>query len=108
MTRLFAVGAYAPGTVTDDHRFALRDFFLAVPDLSGRIDDIEGELFKAFRKARPAGFNVYNELQTLVAAIEKQFDAATAQMTLAEGNLPSADELGAELELFLANEARGE
>ncbi len=46
------------------------------------------------------------ELQTLVAAIEQQYDAASAaaQLALAEGDLPSADELGAELERFLANE----
>jgi hypothetical protein len=50
------------------------------------------------------------ELQTLVAAIEQQYDAAAAaaQTALAEGDLPSADELGAELERFLANESRGE
>jgi hypothetical protein len=50
------------------------------------------------------------ELQTLVAALEQQYDAAAAaaRLTLAEGDLPSADELGAELERFLANEARGE
>jgi len=50
------------------------------------------------------------ELQTLVAAIEQQYDAATAaaQTALAAGDLPSADELGAELERFLADESRGE
>ena len=50
------------------------------------------------------------DLQTLVAAIEQQYDAAAAaaQTALAEGDLPSADELGAELERFLANESRGE
>jgi len=50
------------------------------------------------------------ELQTLVAAIEQQYDAAAAaaQTALADGDLPSADELGAELERFLANESRGE
>ncbi len=50
------------------------------------------------------------ELQTLVAAIEQQYDvaAAAAQNALAAGDLPSADELGAELERFLANETRGE
>jgi hypothetical protein len=50
------------------------------------------------------------ELQAMVAAIEQQYDAAAAaaQMALAEGDLPSADELGAELERFLANESRGE
>lgn len=50
------------------------------------------------------------ELQTLVAAIEKQYDAAAAaaQADLADGDLPSADELGAELERFLSDESRGE
>jgi hypothetical protein len=51
-----------------------------------------------------------DELQTLVAAIEQQFDAAAAaaQTALDEDDLPTADELGAELERFLANETRGE
>lgn len=50
------------------------------------------------------------ELQALVVAIEQQYDAAAAeaQTALAEGDLPTADELGAELERFLANESRGE
>jgi hypothetical protein len=50
------------------------------------------------------------ELQALVAAIEQQYDAAAAaaQNVLADGDLPTADELGAELERFLANEARGD
>ena len=48
------------------------------------------------------------ELRALVVAIEKQFDeaAASAQSTLAEGDLPTADELGAELERFLAEQTR--
>jgi hypothetical protein len=50
------------------------------------------------------------ELQTLVAAIEKQYDAAAAEARTAldDGHLPSADELGAELERFLADETRGD
>jgi hypothetical protein len=50
------------------------------------------------------------ELQTLVAALEQQYDAAAAasQTGLAEGDLPSADELGAELERFLAEQSRGD
>ncbi|HEY8302190.1 MAG TPA: PAC2 family protein [Jatrophihabitans sp.] len=50
------------------------------------------------------------ELQTLVAALEQQYDAAAAaaQTALAEGDLPSADELGAELERFLADQSRGD
>ncbi len=48
------------------------------------------------------------QLQTLVAAIEQQYDAAAeARNALGEGDLPSADELGAELERFLAEENQG-
>jgi hypothetical protein len=71
---MFTLRAWARGTVTDDHRFALRDFFLAVPDLAGRIDDIEGELYKAFKKPRATGFNVYDELQKLVAGLPDPVD----------------------------------
>ncbi|MEO6885012.1 MAG: PAC2 family protein [Jatrophihabitantaceae bacterium] len=62
------------------------------------------------RKAIEGEVAASEELQTLVAAIEQQYDAAVhaAQTGLAEGDLPSADELGAELERFLANQARGE
>ena len=51
-----------------------------------------------------------DELQALVTAVEKQFDeaAAAAQTSLDEGDLPTADELGAELERFLARETRGD
>lgn len=74
VTEMFTLRAWARGTVTDDHRFALRDFFLAVPDLSGRIDDIEGELYKAFKKPRTAGFNVYTELQGLLPHLPDPVD----------------------------------
>lgn len=51
------------------------------------------------------------EVQTLVQALEEQYDAYVAgadQSLLAtEGGLPSADELGAELERFLAEQSRG-
>jgi PAC2 family len=62
------------------------------------------------RKAIEREVAASDELQALVAAIEAQYDAAAAaaQTALAEGDLPSADELGAELERFLADESRGE
>jgi len=74
VVEMFTLRAWARGTVTDDHRFALRDFFLAVPDLAGRIDDIEGEVYRAFKKQRAAGFNVYNELQGLVGSLPDPVD----------------------------------
>jgi Tellurite resistance protein TerB len=74
VVEMFTLRAYARGTVTDDHRFALRDFFLAIPDLALRIDEIEGELFKAFRKPRVPGFNVFTELQTLAGQLPDPVD----------------------------------
>ena len=59
---IFTLRAHALGKVTDDHRFQLRDFFLAMPDLVRPVDDIEGLLYHAFRKVRPPGFNVHVEL----------------------------------------------
>jgi hypothetical protein len=50
------------------------------------------------------------ELQTLVATLEQQYDAFVAARgtdpLAAAGPLPTADELGAELERFLAEQAR--
>ena len=49
-----------------------------------------------------------SDLQALVASIELQYDeaAAAAQIALADGELPTADELGAELERFLAEQSQ--
>ncbi len=62
------------------------------------------------RKAIALQVAASEELQTLVAALEQQYDAAaaSAQEAIDEGALPTADELGAELERFLADESRGE
>jgi uncharacterized membrane protein YebE (DUF533 family) len=62
---IFTLRAYVQGKVTDDHRFHLRDFFLAIPDLIHVQDDMEGELYKAFKKPRVPGFNVVLELQSV-------------------------------------------
>ena len=72
----------------------------------GTLEQAEGETRKAIE--REVGNS--EELQTLIAALEQQYDAATAaaQSSLAEGDLPSADELGAELERFLADQSRGD
>lgn len=70
------------------------------------LEDAEGENRQAIER-EVAGSE---ELQKLVAALEQQYDsaAAAARTAIAEGDLPSADELGAELERFLADESRGE
>jgi uncharacterized tellurite resistance protein B-like protein len=71
---IFTLRAHALGKATDDHRHALKDFFLAMPDLMLPPDDIEGELFRAFRKPRAAGFNVLLELQQLAQGLPDAVD----------------------------------
>lgn len=71
---IFTLRAHALGKVTDDHRFQVRDYFLAMPDLVRPIDDIEGLLFHAFRKVRPPGFNVYVELQAVTPTLPDVVD----------------------------------
>jgi len=71
---LFTLRALVRGTLTDEHRFALRDFFLHIPDLALRTDEIEGELFRAFRKPRPHGFHIQPELARLAAALPDPVD----------------------------------
>jgi uncharacterized tellurite resistance protein B-like protein len=71
---IFTLRAYSLSKVTDDHRFALRDFFLAIADLVLPGDDVEGELFRAFRKPRAPGFNVFHELQALAPTLPDMVD----------------------------------
>ncbi|SHF68690.1 PAC2 family protein [Jatrophihabitans endophyticus] len=69
------------------------------------LEDAEGVNRTAIERQVAAS----TELQTLIAAIEQQYDAAAeARAALTDGDLPSADELGAELERFLADESRGD
>lgn len=71
---MFTLRAHALGKITDDHRFQLRDFFLAMPDLALLPDELDGLFFQAFRKARPPGFNVLVELQGLAAGLPDPVD----------------------------------
>jgi uncharacterized tellurite resistance protein B-like protein len=60
---LFTLRAHALGRAVDDHRFALRDFFVALPDMALPQDEIEGAFYHAFR--RPRSGDVYTELCAL-------------------------------------------
>lgn len=72
---VFTLRAHSLGRVTDEHRFALRDFFLAMPDLALPQDDIEGALFHAFRRPRAPGAQILHELgavaQTLPDVVDR-------------------------------------
>jgi len=71
---LFTLRAHALGKVTDEHRFQLRDFFMAMPDLTRSLDDIEGLLYQSFRKVHPPGFNVFVELQSVTPTLPDVVD----------------------------------
>jgi hypothetical protein len=63
---LFAVRALARDVLTDAERQRVRDFFLAVPDLALPADELDVELYRAFRRTELADSpNVYGALAEL-------------------------------------------
>ncbi len=87
---MFTLRAHALGKVTDDHRFAIRDYFLAMPDLALSSDDVEGELYRSFRKPRAPGFNVLVELQTLAPTLPDIVDRWWMVVYALSAEAPSA------------------
>ena len=71
---IFTLRALTLGRVVDDHRFMLRDFFVAIPDLALSQDDIEGAFYQAFRKPRAAGANVMGDLAALAPHLPDPVD----------------------------------
>lgn len=71
---VFTLRAHALGRATDDHRFAIRDFFQSIPDLALPGDAVEGELYRAFRTPRPHGFNVLHELARVAQGLPDPVD----------------------------------
>jgi uncharacterized tellurite resistance protein B-like protein len=71
---MFTLRAHALGKVTDDHRFGLRDFLLGIPDLAMSHDEVEGELYRAFRKPRPPGTDVLQELAAIGRSLPDPVD----------------------------------
>src|SRR4051812_19747022 len=51
---VFALRALARAMATDEQRFKVRDFFLAIPDLALSPDELDTELYRAFRRPRAA------------------------------------------------------
>lgn len=69
---LFTLRAHALGRAVDDHRFAVRDFLLALPDMALPKDDLDAALFQAFRKPRTG--DVYSELSVLAQYLPDPVD----------------------------------
>jgi hypothetical protein len=71
---IFALRAHARGNANDDHRFRVRDFFCAIPDLSRRADDLDVELYRAFRRPQPAGTNTFSALADIARTLPDPVD----------------------------------
>ena len=71
---VFALRALARAQATDDHRHKVRDFFAAIPDLALASDEIETELYRAFRRPRAPDAQVYGELSRVAKSLPDPVD----------------------------------
>jgi uncharacterized tellurite resistance protein B-like protein len=71
---VFALRALGRGMANDDERFRIRDFFLAIPDLAIGKDELESELFRAFRRPRPRDAQVFSELSQVATTLPDPVD----------------------------------
>jgi uncharacterized tellurite resistance protein B-like protein len=71
---VFALRALARAMATDDHRFHVRDFFAAIPDLAQSRDELDTELYRAFRRPRAHDAQVFGELARVAQALPDPVD----------------------------------
>lgn len=71
---VFALRALARATANDDHRFKVRDFFVAIPDLALSRDELDTELYRAFRRPRAADAQVFGELARVAQSLPDPVD----------------------------------
>jgi uncharacterized tellurite resistance protein B-like protein len=71
---VFALRALARAMATDEHRFKVRDFFAAIPDLALARDDLDTELYRAFRRPRAPDAQVFSELSRVAQALPDPVD----------------------------------
>jgi hypothetical protein len=71
---VFALRALARAMATDEHRFKVRDFFAAIPDLALSKDELDAELYRAFRRPRAPGAQVFTELARVAQTLPDPVD----------------------------------
>ena len=71
---VFALRALARGAANDEHRFKVRDFFAAIPDLVLSSDELDSELYRAFRRPRGPGAQVFGELSRVAGGLPDPVD----------------------------------
>ena len=71
---VFALRALGRGMANDEERFRIRDFFSAIPDLALPRDELDAELFRAFRRPRARDAQVFGELSQLSGTLPDPVD----------------------------------
>lgn len=71
---VFALRALARGMANDEQRFKVRDFFAAIPDLVLTKDELDAELYRAFRRPRAADAQVFGELSRVATGLPDPVD----------------------------------
>ncbi len=71
---VFALRALARGMAHDDHRFKVRDFFAAIPDLALTKDELDAELYRSFRRPRAPDAQVFGELARVAQTLPDPVD----------------------------------
>lgn len=71
---VFTLRALARAMANDEHRFKVRDFFAAIPDLALTSDELDGELYQAFRRPRAPDAQVFGELSRVAQALPDPVD----------------------------------
>jgi len=71
---VFTLRALARGMANDEQRFKIRDFFAAIPDLVLPRDELDGELYRAFRRPRAPDAQVFSELSRVASTLPDPVD----------------------------------
>ena len=71
---VFALRAFAKGQANDEQRFRIRDFFYVMPDLSLSKDELDAELYRAFRRPRAPDAQVFTELTRVASGLPDPVD----------------------------------
>jgi hypothetical protein len=71
---VFALRALARAQANDEHRHRVREFFAAIPDLATSNDELEAELYRAFRRPRAPDAQVYGELARVAQTLPDPVD----------------------------------
>jgi hypothetical protein len=87
---VFALRALARGRATDDHRHKVRDFFAALPDLSLSPDELEAQLYRAFRRPRAADAQVFGELARIAQMLPDPVDRYWLTVYTLAAELPAS------------------